>query len=497
MKNMRKISSLLLALVMMMSLAFTTFAANNGSITINGTTEGKIYDLYKIFDLTLSDSDNDEKADKFSYTIDRDWVKFFNDAGKKYIVDSYTDNLNAIIVESGEDNAVTKYIDITDDNVANFSQDALAYISKADADRSVTAGGETVTVDGLELGYYLVYPQGATDIKDGYACLCSLTSTEPNAEVEVKATYPEIEKTDDDDSVEVGQTVNYTITGQVPDTTGYDTYEYTITDSMSDGLTFNKDVKVKFGETEIEITVSSDNADSNSDAYVDYTEDNKFALKFDMASYQEYKGQEIEVTYSAVVNKAAVSRVEKNSATLTYSNDPSDSTNTVTTPPAEEKVFSAKIVIDKYDANNPNLKLAGAKFVLKKGQNLYYATAANATEADPHNWKVTWVDSLDKAAQIVTDEKGAAVFEGLADGSYKLEEIEAPAGYNLLDKDIDVTVENDETKLTVTAKVENNSGTLLPITGGMGTMIFYAFGGVLVLAAMVLLVVKSRIKVDN
>ena len=41
-------------------------------------------------------------------------------------------------------------------------------------------------------------------------------------------------------------------------------------------------------------------------------------------------------------------------------------------------------------------------------------------------------------------------------------------------------------------QVINNTGIELPHTGGIGTTIFYAVGGVLVLAAVVLLVTKKR-----
>ena len=96
---------------------------------------------------------------------------------------------------------------------------------------------------------------------------------------------------------------------------------------MSSGLTFNSttaNFSVKFGGSNISVApVYSGNG---------------FTLTFDMTQYQAYKGQEITVTYQAVVNKDAVATLTKNSATLTYSNDPSDSSKTETTPPVEKKV---------------------------------------------------------------------------------------------------------------------------------------------------------------
>ena len=101
---------------------------------------------------------------------------------------------------------------------------------------------------------------------------------------------------------------------------------------------------------------------------------------------------------------------------------------------------------------------------------------------------------------MTTDNNGTATFGGLADGTYYLVEIKAPAGYNQLTAPAKVTVagsSTDTTKLTVTAEVENKTGTLLPSTGGMGTTVFYVLGFVLVMGAVVLLVTKKRMSNAN
>ena len=76
----------------------------------------------------------------------------------------------------------------------------------------------------------------------------------------------------------------------------------------------------------------------------------------------------------------------------------------------------------------------------------------------------------------------------------------APAGYNPLTAPVEVKVagsSTDTTKLSVTAEVENKTGTTLPSTGGMGTTVFYVLGAVLVLGAVVLLVTKKRMSDAN
>ena len=89
--------------------------------------------------------------------------------------------------------------------------------------------------------------------------------------------------------------------------------------------------------------------------------------------------------------------------------------------------------------------------------------------------------------------------------AYYLREIEAPAGYNGLGQDVEVkitgaTKAEDSATLTYTtvvAEINNQSGTELPSTGGMGTTVFYILGSVLVLGAAVVLVTRKRMKERN
>ena len=114
-----------------------------------------------------------------------------------------------------------------------------------------------------------------------------------------------------------------------------------------------------------------------------------------------------------------------------------------------------------------------------------------------------WVDDLDEATKVTTDGNGAARFDGLQDGQYTLVETKAPAGFNLLTAGVNVTVTGttDETgepvKVNLTQVVENQAGTQLPSTGGIGTTIFYVVGGILVVGAGILLITKKRMSKSN
>lgn len=156
--------------------------------------------------------------------------------------------------------------------------------------------------------------------------------------------------------------LTYTITGQVPDTTGYDKYTYKISDTMTDGLTLNGDVEVVF----------EDDDDAEIITITSLYADNSFTVEFDMIQYQDYVGKKITVTYTATVNDNAIAQIEENHATLKYSHDPKDEMKTETTPPEIVKVYTSKNVIDKVDGADKSTKLQGTEFVLKNADGKFY-----------------------------------------------------------------------------------------------------------------------------
>ena len=474
MKHARKLASLLLALVMVFALATTAFAAGTvttpttGTITVENPVEDQTYTAYKIFDVVYDTNDH------YSYTIDSSTNEWYG------TVSAYA-NVPAHGLKLTRVNGGDTYV-VTTEN--GFSAPDFADALKADVNgktgRTLSVADGKATVTGLDLGYYFV--------TSSTGALCNLTTTNPTVTIHDKNDMP-FEKKDDKVSAEVGEKVNYTIKGKVPDYTGFTTYTYKVTDTMSAGLTFQKDVKVTVGGKDV-----------TSDCTITYNVDkntNKFTVSIPVKNYTI--GAEIEVTYSALVNENAVAKISKNSATLTYSNNPSEGTEK-TTIPVEETVYSSKIVIDKYDKDSTT-KLEGAEFVLYKEVTPEGDTTATKQyyKWNAENKKVEWVENMADATVVTTNNKGAASFNGLADGTYYLVETKAPAGYNLLEKPVKVEVNGGttETALTVTANVANQAGTLLPSTGGMGTTIFYGLGSALVLGAVVLLVTKKRMSTKD
>lgn len=472
MKHARKLTSLLLALVMVFALAVTVAAdggtgtTGTGSITVDNPIEGQNYTAYKIFDVVY-----DGAKKNYSYTI-KDTSEWYQ------TVSGYTTGLT--LTKVGDTTSNTYVVTTTDAFSPAAFADALKKALDADSTAfngtSLTRNGTQATATVNELGYYFVTSTNGA--------LCNLTTTNPHITIHDKNDMP-FEKTAPETSVEVGQTVNYTIKGKVPDYTGFKTYTYLITDTMSKGLTFKKNVKVTVDGTDV-TTACTLTYDVEKNA-------NKFTVSIPVKSYPI--GKEILVTYSAVVNENAVAVVSTNEAKLTYSNNPTTG-ETKDSQPQKKEVYSAKIVIDKFETGKQDtVKLEGAEFVLYKEETIENTKTTKYYKWNDTDQKVEWVTTQADATTVRTDNKGAASFKGLADGTYQLVETKAPAGYNQLTGPQEVKVAGsttDTTKLSVEAKVANSAGTLLPSTGGMGTTIFYVLGAVLVVGAGVLLVTKKR-----
>ena len=488
---MKKLRNLFLAVLVLIVSVFTVnVAANeaNGKITIKDAEAGRTYDIYKIFDLTYSGSEKENVA----YTVDSDWVGFFfgeTAKGKAYIVTENSGSLNSLTY-----NGVKYYINITEANVVQFAKAALEYARTQNVDETTsktpTVNGDVV-FENLPHGYYLIYPVGATEKNDANGSIASLDSTVNELTIELKAGYPTLEKNRTNGfTFDVGQIARFEILGTVPDTNGFATYTYKISDTFTEGLSLVNGKAVDFVVTINGREIKVNDLTSRESATLSYTK-NGFTLDIPVMLYQSQVGKEIKVTYGLEVTEdAIVSDDTYNEAKLTYSNNPKDET-TKETVPSREYVYSSKIVVTKVDGKDKNVKLAGAKFVLKKG-NLFYKVDANG--------KVTWVEAQRDATEYTTNENGVVEFKGLADGTYSLVETAAPEGYNLLTEPVSVTVsgtkdaedQNHEIPVLQPAEVLNFSGTQLPSTGGFGTKLFVIIGSLLAMISGVVLVTNKR-----
>ena len=466
MKTMRKLFRVLLALAMTLALAVPAFAAETtGSITITNPQGDHTYTAYKIFDVTYS-------GDNYSYTIS-DTDTAFNTV--KAYADVAANGLNlTAVADTGKYN-VSIGVGFS---AASFAQHLKTNVGSLGTGTDFTTDGNTMKASGLALGYYFVSGTSGT--------VCEL-ATAKDIQIRDKNEVPEIKKDvdDNDRTVEIGQKLTYTITGKVPSTKGYDEFTYQVTDTMTEGLTFNNDVTVTIGGVDVTSAATITN------------NGNGFVASVNMMHYQDQIDAPVVITYTATVNEKAIQRdKETNTATLKYSDNPADK-NSFKESSVEVEVFSFNIVINKYATGNESTKLEGAKFVLKNNDGKYYK-CDTATKA------VSWVDDKSAATEVTTDANGAARFDGLQAGTYSLQETVAPAGYNQLTKDSTIVLDKNGSATidgaastpgadhSLTTGVANSTGTVLPETGGTGIMIFVALGALAVICSGVFLVTNKR-----
>ena len=548
MKKMKKLLSMLLAVVMVLAIAAPSFAAD---ITINGKDNqslvGKEFDIYQLFSATTAGDEGDNT--KIAYTVAPQFKTDLIDILSIDTTGKTDEEVNAAIVNKiGEENF----------NVREFADTIYTKLTGKTVSQHVTVpegNSKSYTITDLEPGYYIIVEKNATG--DGTATsLCILDSAGASQEITIKSDVPTIDKHIEGTagskllgtSVNVGDTVPFVLESKVPEMNGYSSYKYIIHDTLSSGLTFTDgSVTATINGKEVAVTVNhaSGNLTITFPDFIKAT-DNEFGTDFNKTE-DLVEGKDIVVTYTAKLNSGALSTdVENNKVYLEYSSNPYNENKTNKTPDKETYVYNFDIEIDKFVGNNAETKLSDAKFVL-------YKDGANNTKEyyfqDPATKEVSWEPLTDdqlsaelkketdrRITEVSTDDKGKASFEGLAAGNYHLLETVAPNGYNKLEKPVDITItaeyndngtlkvdefdndgekttegfETDNTKLddgitvkhttntegentgySLIAGIANNAGSLLPSTGGIGTTIFYA-AGIILMAGAVFFVVRRK-----
>lgn len=470
-KTFKKLFAALLAAALVLAMAVPAFAETNatkGSITIDGTVSGETYTIYRMFKL---DSYNAE-SNTYSYTVESAWENFFKTgAGGNYIT---LDGQNHPTWTAADENDST--------TVAAFAKAALAWAAdKKISGTKETATGDTVTFSDLDLGYYLV--------DSSLGALCGLNTTNPNATIKEKNEKPEIKKEvqtstgdwGDKNNAKIGDTVEYKVEITVAD--GAQTY--TVYDTMSTGLTFNSG--------SLKVT-------ANDVVTTDYTltpTTNGFTLVLPETYVSTLtKGTTIMVTYNATLNKDAVIDGDGNTneVKLGYGNHQ----NTV---PSKVTTKSYQFDLVKVDGATKKL-LNGAEFKLYDAEN-----GGSVIKVVPVAGGYRVANGDETGAVDTIKVNGKVHISGLDKTTYWLEETKAPDGYNMLTERKPVSLTNGSNNTTLTSStwseadhgvaVENNAGTVLPSTGGMGTTLFYVIGGGLMVAAVVLLVTKKRMEHKN
>lgn len=519
MKRIKKFAAALLTAIMMMTMTVTAYAAGNCTLTVNvktgegvpqQTLKDQTINLYKLFDVTESKSG---ETTNYAYTVNTATgykSALTNVLGNKVNENSKDEDFAKAVLSLGANNTT---------EVQNFANKFTAYALQNSLDATKTSGkiAESKTsyeFTGLDAGYYLVYVTGGKEIQSSLVTVDGTTNT-----VNLKTETPSITKTADKDTVSIGQVVKYTVTGSIPDTTGYDQYQYIIHDELSNGLDFVNDANgTALGEsaTAVNVTVALKDATDAGTAPVtatlDSTSNKKMSLDLStwVKANQTNKGKSFTVTYYAKVNANAVV-TEKNKAQLEYGNKPGETT---TTTPSEAKTPTYPLDINKIKKESDE-KLAGAKFRLYSSEADAKANdESKAIKVSPVVAGVAGNYVVDPKSTTTEFESAASIdgkdynlhLNGLAEGTYYLVETKAPDGFNKLtapvvikitkSKDTDVknwTISKDGTDETdKIIDIENSTGSLLPSTGGAGVVVFAGVAILLVFGVVVSFIRDKR-----
>lgn len=568
MKKARKLTAVLLSLVMLLALVIPASAAENYSITIHNDKTGHIYEAYQIFAGTVSDDETDGETDGGPMLGDITWGSGVDGAALLAALKAADEEKYGACTTAANVAEALGTETATAADAAAFADIAAQHLTATVAGTATAPNdGGNYIIEGLPAGYYLVKDSlQEDDNQTGQVLSDYIVQVLGNVTMDPKdSDIPTLEKKvaerskyqkdegygmyyNDVADWNIGDRVPFKLIGSIPDMDAYDTYQYIFHDTISAGLRLDMDSfdvyvaqeknqdPVALGWTEIpaanyELTQTADG----------------FTLTIDNLKSFPYVDEEgrnyILVFYDAVLNENAEIGLpgNENSAYLEFSNNPNGD-GTGRTEDDKVIVFTYELDGTKVDGET-QAALQNAQFVLLNGAK---SEAAMVVDGKVTGWvKVDseaaagdvqmpgtyeeWVERYGDQNVILTSAAdGTFKIAGLDDGTYYLREIQAPAGYNLLEEDVKLvitaTTANGQgwdgaantalTALTidvagagavngaldtgiVKVTVENNQGATLPETGGMGTTLFYIIGGLLVVGAGILLVVRIRMKAHN
>lgn len=542
--------AMILALIMCIpALAISPDAT--GVITISGLEKGVTVKAYKIIETNIDITSGQPKDPVYKWIGNIDtpttvagWVK---------------SNYSSYIETNG--NGVTDdFENLSTNDVTVFSHALELAIKRAaneenknnivsiEPSKSVVSTETSVELTGLTMGQYLIA------VSDGKKIYTSTTVNlipvykndvwqVKNAEINMKGEEPNITKeivNPADKTVAIGDTVKYQLTVLVPDYPENATArKLEVGDNLGTSLdlvstsikvTTDEDAKndILNGYYTLQTTLKNDSIDN-------FIANDSFKITFtdDFLKNPDYAGQTIYITYSATINETAfVDDGLDNKAYIGYNRDPYDE-KSYTEKTDEEKVFTYGIEITKvndYDNEEDKEILSGAKFTLSKEEtstvNLKFIKIKDGVYRIPTEEEIEADKELSETEKTISEilqvnSSGKLQIQGLDTGNYVLTEIVAPNGYvvpngtitiNLADTDANGTADESTIDTTGTAKtgaitangnvitfdvVNHDNNFNLPLTGGMGTLIFTVAGIALMAGAVVIFYTSRKRKTQD
>ena len=525
-KTIKKLLAALLAVAMVCAMAIPAFAYNPGETKEDLNTKHD-YGAFQIFEGVIS-KDNETLSDvNWGRNItepDIFLAKLKEDPtiGGKFETDFTAQDVLAVI---------SKWHD-SDDNSIAFARVVCHYLyPDANANPTPVATDHTGGINIPKSGYYLIVDTSTFSDDDFYHAynsffLLNVPQTPYVVLVNHKVVKPTVEKEVYDNN-DIGSTggwgssadhainepFQFRLIAKLPASENngraYDYYkEYAVcfTDTLSDGITFDKLDTVEItngdGSTPQEITEGNYTLKRNDPQSITLSIDDVKTCVPDLN-----KGATITVTYTAHLNEKAyvntaggASNTEnKNSVYLIYSNNPRSSAFFDRTPESAVCVYTYQLNNTKYhDDDTQGNELEGAGFKL-------YSDADCKNEVELYQDGEFYYPIKNATGKEAVEMKSAANgqfnVKGLDAGTYYLKETKTPDGYSACDnKEIVISATHDVNHVSLSGNLSTTiinkkaGGITLPSTGGIGTTIFYVVGGGLMVAAIVLLVTKKRME---
>ena len=541
MKKFKKFMALVIAMVMVLAMGTSVFADTTTphEIHIYSTAPQKEDHTYKAYQVFVGTYDTDSKQLQnlaWGSGVDSDALI----AELKTTDSAYADCETAA--------QVAAVLDGKDDDSAEAKAFAEA-VSKHLATGVAATGNkdDSYVINVVGDGYYFIQDT-STSLTEGDTLSSYMLQVVGNVEVKAKDSTTESKKkvkdaddtagttTDWQDSADydIGDHVPFQLTGKVAgDYDKYKKYTFIFHDKEGTGLTFDNNAKVYVGGTEIT---------SGFEVKVPGTDGCTFDVVFKDLKQVEgvAAGSVITVEYTSTLNETAVvgQKGNPNTSHIEFSNNPNgEQGGTGRTPDDTVIVFTYRSTVTKL--NEKQAALNGADFTLYKEVQSTYEGAKIGAEIKADFNEAVKADALSgtkyyvKVTNKTGDTSGNVFsFKGIDDGTYVLVETTVPTGYNawaaekftveathtatadidaatgkdangnyvltgltgesLFGDEGDGTVTLTEDKADLDVSIVNQSGSVLPDTGGMGTTIFYIVGAVLVIGAGVLLVTRRR-----